>query len=314
MKWILGIDGGGSKTEACGIDLQGKVLGVTVGESSNYHIIGLEKFIENIRQLILQIINMTNLRVDNLKIVSLGLAGVGSKKDIDLILNRLKELNLPCEYLINNDAKISLFSGTGQLTGITVISGTGSIAFGINPKGEEFRAGGWGHILGDEGSGYDIGRKGLIAVIKSSEDRGKQTLLTQYLQQKLAISNYRELIPLVYNNSNHKKIIASLAEVVVNAAKQGDSVATKILVNSGEELANLVLSVIRRGFGGEYSGGIVINGSILLKVDIVRESFTNVVKEKYKSIQVVFPQYSPALAAALLALKSIDRPLDERGD
>ncbi|SES95553.1 N-acetylglucosamine kinase [Anaerobranca gottschalkii] len=303
MKWVLGIDGGGSKTEAYAVDLKGKVLGVTVGESCNYYIIGLEKFIKNIRQLILQIASMTNLKIEDLVIISLGLAGVGNSRDKELILSKLEELHLSCKYIVNSDAKISLFSGTGKLTGITVISGTGSIAFGINQQGKEFRAGGWGHILGDEGSGYDIGRKGIIAAIKNLEDRGDQTLLTKIFQEDLGITDFRELIPIIYNDSNNKKFIASLSQTVVKAAEMGDSVANKILIDAGKELSNLVFSVIQRGFDGKFFGKVVVNGSILLKVDIVREAFTNLVKEKHEGIQVVFPQYSPALGAALLAIK-----------
>ena len=130
---------------------------------------------------------------------------------------------------LNNDACIALAAGLGKSEGIVLIAGTGSIAYGINGRGEVTRAGGWGHIISDEGSGYDIGRQALARGIKATEGRERRSHILDKIMEHLAIVNIDGLLEFIYRPASNKAAIAALAKIVVAVADQGDAVAQEIL-------------------------------------------------------------------------------------
>src|SRR3990170_4420420 len=115
------------------------------------------------------------------KAICLGIAGVDREDDHTVIRGIMKRIGLKARILIVNDALVALEAGTPGQPGIVIISGTGSIAYGRNAAGEAARSGGWGHVLGDEGSGYWIGRAALRAVLRAADRRGPPTVLTRML-------------------------------------------------------------------------------------------------------------------------------------
>ncbi len=156
MQWLIGIDGGGTKTVGCAADVTGKILGRVEKGPGNYHTAGLDNLKRTIAGIVDDLAANCCLRKDGLKVVSLGLAGADRIKDKEIVVGELAKLGLSCHYLVNSDAKAALVAGLGKAEGIVLIAGTGSIAYGINGQGNVVRAGGWGHLASDEGSGYAI--------------------------------------------------------------------------------------------------------------------------------------------------------------
>ena len=148
--------------------------------------------------------------------------------------------------LVVNDALVALVAGAGSEPGLVLIAGTGSIAYGRNRASRAARAGGWGYVLGDEGSGYWIGRRALAAVVRQSDERGRPTLLTPRLLQHFGIHKPQELVHVVYYRTLRPSAIAALAIHVSLAAQEGDEVATEILTEGAEELLGTARSVISR--------------------------------------------------------------------
>ena len=144
MDWIVGVDGGGSKTTACAADMSGNVLGRVDKGPANYHTTGLPAFQALIGGIIDAYCRDCGLDRNDLRLVSLGLAGVDRERDRDQIMAALAGLGLPCRFLISNDAVIALTAGLGRAEGIVLIAGTGSIAYGVAPEGRSLRAGGLG--------------------------------------------------------------------------------------------------------------------------------------------------------------------------
>jgi N-acetylglucosamine kinase-like BadF-type ATPase len=145
-----------------------------------------------------------------------------------------------------NDALVALEAGAPGLPGIVVISGTGSIAYGRNAHGAGARAGGWGHVIGDEGSGYWIGRHALAAVVRAVDGRGPRTELTEDVLAHFGVPNAAGLVDIVYNREVPRRNVATLGPIVQRACDRGDAVATQVLERAAEELVLAAGSVAAR--------------------------------------------------------------------
>src|SRR5207237_4016708 len=141
---------------------------------------------------------------------------------------------------------IALVAGAGNEPGIVVIAGTGSIVYGRNAQHVAARAGGWGHILGDEGSGYWIGREALAAVMRADDGRGPETRLTGDVLEHFNITSTSQLPRIVYDRELPRMSVAALGPIVQQAREQGDVVAMRILEHAADELVLAARSVATR--------------------------------------------------------------------
>ncbi|NHN30269.1 N-acetylglucosamine kinase [Paenibacillus agricola] len=245
---FIGIDGGGTKT-ACMIgDGEGNVLGQCYGPSSNIKSSSWEIVQQVLWMLVQQVLDLSNSNEKQLQVVFLGLAGADRPEDKAQILAFFEgKLPATVKVIVHNDAITALSARTWGEAGIVVISGTGSIAYGFVPETSvSVRVGGWGYLLGDEGSGFAIGQQAMMAVLKQHDGRGAQTSLTGYILENLSLQNPNQLITYVYGQTNMRMAIADLSRIVVQAAKEGDSVALAIIEMAVQELAQLALTVQTR--------------------------------------------------------------------
>ncbi len=148
--------------------------------------------------------------------------------------------------LVVNDALIALVAGAHDAPGIVIIAGTGSITYGRNRNGEAARAGGWGHMVGDEGSGYWIGREAVAAVMRAGDGRGPATRLTAEILAHFDVADVSRLPRIVYDRDVPRVNVAALGPIVQKAAEQGDSVARRILERAADELVIAAGSVATR--------------------------------------------------------------------
>lgn len=300
--WIVGIDGGGTKTIAYAAGVDGEIITKAQETASNYHVVGVDEFKRVIISLIKQIIDETGLQMMNLQAFSLGLAGVDRADDGKVVREALRDVGLNCRIILNHDAAIGLAAGAGKKHGIVLIAGTGSIAYGVNANGEDFRAGGFGHLIGDEGSGYDIAMNAIRSALMAEEGRAKPTILLPELLSAAGLGNRDELISYVYQQTNSKADIAKLAEVVVRCAEKNDETSREIITAAGYALAELVKSVLVRGFSKEKKVKVIACGSVLTKVpqifDIVRT-------EIGKYGKLIALEGDAALGAVNIALEAI---------
>jgi N-acetylglucosamine kinase-like BadF-type ATPase len=295
MRWILAIDGGGTKTTAWAADMEGNILGRLEKGPANYHVIGLGKFQEVIREIIDDICRAGNLQAEKMQLISLGLAGVRRERDRELISNALVNLGISCPKVVKDDATIALVAGLSKAEGIVLIAGTGSIAYGINHLGVVTRAGGWGHIISDEGSGYDIGRQALVRGIKSAEGRDKPSILLKKITEKLGIVDRNDLIEFVHSPATGKQGVAALSEIVAVAAGENDLVAIEILENAANSLTSLVESVINRGFPVGMIVNVCTYGGVLRNIPYVKQGLT----EKLQGKAIVIASDKEPVAGAL---------------
>jgi N-acetylglucosamine kinase-like BadF-type ATPase len=238
---FLGVDGGATKTLAVVVDTSGRERGRGMAGSGNHESVGFERAVRNVRKAVDAAVQATGAALP-FEAAWIGLAGIDRPEDRALFLPRLE--SLACQMQLSNDAELAL-AALPRWIGIALIAGTGSIAIGRGLAGTLGRTGGWGHVLGDEGSGYDLGRQALQAAFQAADGRGEPTLLLELIQRHWKLASIEEVMPLVYQRFD-KAEIARLSDVVFVADQRGDAVARGILSRGAADLARHVLALSDR--------------------------------------------------------------------
>ncbi|MBD2774023.1 N-acetylglucosamine kinase [Iningainema tapete] len=313
MTYVLGIDGGGTKTICILMDDTAKVLGRGEAGASNYQTIGIEATLQSIQSAILSAIASAQTNTIRVEAICLGLAGVGRADDIAVVKGLVQELQnsillpinwalQPSNVVICHDALIALVGGVGEPVGIVVAAGTGSIVFGRNHQGDTKRVGGWGHILGDEGGAYKIAVAGMQAALKAYDGREMSTSLVDDFQQYFNLASIEDLVEVIYRREWGVKEIAALAPIVDGAAAKGDEVASKIIEEAVQDLVKATCTVIDAIFSPESVFEVVTTGSVWQGTAKMHEKFAASVVKSFPLAKVIFPRYEPAFGAGLLAL------------
>jgi len=244
MNVYIGTDGGGTKTRTVLQREDGRILAdlTTPGCNLNHH--GWEETLEILRSLFAKVrLHLSD--GNHAAALCLGLAGVDREEERVRMLEFVQSEWPHALVRIENDAIPALAAGTNGAGGIVLIGGTGSIAYGVDDVGQQARVGGWGYLIGDEGSGYDIGRKALQIIMKSHDGRLPQTLLTELVLGELGIAELSGLIPAVYGPAFTRERTASLTKLVFRAAAAGDSLSRGLLEEAAGNLAELVITLER---------------------------------------------------------------------
>jgi N-acetylglucosamine kinase-like BadF-type ATPase len=237
MRYVVGIDAGGTKTVGLKADEHGEVVARAKTSGANLQTHG-ELEVEKVFDRVLE-----DLGTSDVAALCLGIAGVDRPRDENIIRNILRRLGHRETARVVNDAVIALTAGAPDGVGIVILAGTGSIAFGQDPSGRTARSGGYGFVLADEGSGYWFGHQALRAATRAADGRGEPTLLQEMLFDSLGVKNVGELVPLVYVKGLPKHRIAALAPFVQRAADAGDSLSKRLLQEGGAELARAAAAV-----------------------------------------------------------------------
>ena len=240
---VLGIDAGGTKTVCLLADERGDVVAESRGPGANLHAAG-EETVERVLQQV--VAGALDGRPVVPAAICLGIAGVDRQHEADTIAAIMRRIGHRSRVLVVNDALIALAAGAGDDPGVVIISGTGSIVYGRNQRGEAARAGGWGHMIGDEGSGYWIGREALAAVMRAGDGRGPETQLQADVLAHFGIADLSRLPGIVYDRDVPRMSVAALGPIVDRAAGQGDAVARRIIDMAADELALAARSVATR--------------------------------------------------------------------
>lgn len=301
MKYYIGIDGGGTKTKCILTDENLNTLFENIGGPSNFLVIGAEKVSETILDHISKCCISQNITSDLITAIVLGTTGAGRKSDVEIlekqILKDSKEKNIKISKLrIESDARIALEGAFSGKAGSILIAGTGSIMFGKDEEDVIHRIGGYGRYIGDEGSGYRIGRKGLNAVARAFDGRAKQTRISDLLQQEFSISTPEELITEVYRNNFN---ISSVAPIVFDAAESGDVTAQRILEDEANELL-AHLSAMKTKLNVSTLKVSLI-GSILTTPNYFSYLFNEMVVRKHNDIRIMEAEHTPEFGAVLMA-------------
>ncbi len=303
MLYVLGIDGGGTKTIALAADLCGNVLGRGTSGAANYQTVGLDTAIAALKEASEGAIAAAGIETQKFEAACFGLAGVGREADRALLLPAIKELQLANRIILKHDAAIALAGATACQPGIVVLAGTGSMAFGMNRSGETARAGGWGNILADEGSAYYIGRRALIAACRAYDGRCQETALVDGLMDHLDLEHFTDVVKRIYDKETSPQKIASLAPLVSRLAEAGDGVAIEILKDAGEELALAANAVMKALDMAEEELQVATSGSVFKAGELLLTPFRESVRSIAPRAKIIPPRFEPVMGAVFLALQ-----------
>lgn len=306
MKYLIGVDGGGTKTLGYIGNDEGLVLAKAYGGPCNYHSVGIDSVKYTLSNLINLLCSAANIGSKEIKLLSLGLAGVDRPYDRRIIEEAIWEIDIKGNLIINNDGKTSLVGALGKEEGVITVCGTGSISLGIDRDKKLVRAGGWGHIIGDEGSGYDFGVKGLNAVMRYYDGRGKKTTLKDKILKRLNLTSCEEIIGYVYDKTRMKTDLAKLAPLVFEGAEEGDEIALQIVDGGIKGLGEMTETVIRQLNFRENKTVLSIDGGILRNVSLVRDRFMDEMRRRIKDIEIVYPIFDGAVGALILGWNKLE--------
>ncbi len=299
--FVIGVDGGGSKTVAVLADGRMRELGRGQAGPSNYQVVGIEAAQEAIRTAVRGAFEVAGLPPMPVRTICLGMAGVGRAEDRGWVDELARSAKLAERVIVANDGQLLLWAGTPEGVGVGVISGTGSIAYGRAADGREARNGGWGYIMGDEGSGYWLGRAALQAVAQAADGRGQATSLTGRILKYWGLTQPGELVAKVYRNGTGRVEIAELAGLVFEEAQAGDATALRIEGQAARDLAEMAMLTASRlrltGMIPCALGGGVLANSTRLAERVVREALK--VGVKFSPVKLVSEPVKGALRLAL---------------
>jgi len=305
MNYFLGIDGGGTKTKCVCIDDNLNIIYELEGSPSNPLTFGYENSASVLINLIEQITKRWNVFH-----CTLGISGCGRKENSENLRKALikkskeKKIILP-EFNITSDIEIAHEGAFHGNDGTILIIGTGSILFS-KKKGKTFIAGGYGRLIGDEGSGYSIGKKGLQAASKNFDGRFDKTMLTDILKKNFSINSRDELIKSIYNNNLE---IQNFAPYVINAAAKKDKIAISILEEESEEIL-LLIKTAKKFWNENFR--LCLIGNLITSNNFYSKLIKEKIKKRFKEIKIIKPKFTPEFGAALLAKKIYSSKLNEK--
>ena len=295
MDYIIGVDGGGTKTEAVAYDLSGEVLARALTGFGNL-VNGKEEALNNITTSIEELI--IKLGQDGLKGIYLGIAGSEGGENAELIYREVKN-KFSIEPVVMNDGDLALKALLEGEDGILVIAGTGSTAFGVK-EDKQARCGGWGHLLGDEGSAYKISIEAFKRMIHEEDYGIDRSELSQAILDKLNMTSVDEIVGFIYSAT--KDEIAAMASLVSIYAEKGDDYAKNILINEGIEIAKSAERVFKKLNFDKCRIGLV--GGVIRKSKDLRKAFENYLKENINVVAYVDNDVSAAKGAYYIYKKT----------
>ncbi len=295
-RFLVGIDGGGSTVRVAVATPTLDVAAQSEGGAANPSAIGREAAAESIRGTLRAALDAAGVAPRQVAAVGIGVAGAAASHSAEWLREVVRAVTPGALIVPSADYEIALVGALGRRRGVLVLAGTGSFAYGVNQRGRSKLVGGWGYLLGDEGSGGWLGLEGLRAVVRAADGRGPATVLTDRLLRELNLSDARDLIPWLYRvDEPRTPAIARLAGHVLDAAEAGDAVARSLVARAADELAQAANAVIRalnmRHPAIAFAGGLLsadnpLSAALCARLDLPARPVA---------------QYPPVMGAVLLA-------------
>lgn len=297
---FLGIDGGGSNLRAVVVDANLVTVAQAHYEgSANPSSLGYDEASRRIRALIGQI--CAELPAGSVVYgAGIGVAGAAASHSRPWLAEVVGGVLPGTHVFPSSDFEIALVGAHGRREGVLILAGTGSVAFGVNAAGQTAQAGGWGYLIGDEGSGYWIGARALAAVTQAADGQGRATQLSELVLNSLNLQSALEIIPWLYRDTPAVvPAVAALARHVL-ALAESDAVAAGILDSAAAALSHLSTTV--RGRLGDMGLSVAFAGGLLSEPNPLSQRLC----DRLNIVPFPTARYTPVVGAALLAKLMIE--------
>ena len=294
----LGIDGGGTGLRVILADADLGIYSQAVATTANPSLVGRPRAAAIVQETIRAAFGDLSPQV--VAAVGIGVAGAAASHSADWLIEIVHEVLPQAQVVPSADYEIALVGALGHRFGLLVLSGTGALAYGVNAAGKSALVGGWGYLLGDEGSGYWLGLEGLRAVVRAHDGRGPETTLNETLLLALRLQTVEALIPWLYLGSESRTPeVAALAPLVLEAARRNDPCAVEIVSRGARELALAAQTVMRRLSLSAPS--IAFAAGLLSSSNPLSDALCRLLDLE----RLPQPLYSPAMGAVLLARDAV---------
>ncbi len=306
MTYFLGVDGGATSTTCAVCDGDGRILGVGHGGPSN-HILapgGEARARSAVEAAVGAAESTAGLHRAEFTSAYFGMTGINRDTESARVFARaISSLLAARATHVDNDASIALAGALACQPGVIIIAGTGSVAFGRDPSGREARAGGWGYLFGDEGSGFAIGLAGVRAALRSRDGTGALTALEAQIPHRFGRSLV-EIPVLFYEGRIQRAAIAALAPVVTETAGAGDPVARSLVEEAAAGLAATATAVLKRLTWPDGMVALAPVGGVFRAGRVILDPLKAAVTAHVPGAVLVPPRYTPAVGALLLAMQA----------
>jgi len=303
---VLGVDGGGSHVLCVLAEAStGRELGRGEAGPANLQAVGVENALREIDLSVQRAFEAARLPRSRVAAACLGLAGVDWSNGLDVIQAWSDRAGLTAKISVANDATLLLAAGTAEGWGLAVVCGTGSIAFVRTPDGTEGRAGGWGYLLGDEGSAFQVTLSALRLAARSADGCIGPTVLVDLFMKRMGAATPAAIIDAVYRGEWDRAALAALAPLVLEAAENGDTLACQVVEKQASELAlTAVTPVLKHKLPCENLP-VALTGGLLLRSASYRRRFLEAMKQRGVTPGQVQLVEQPALGAVAIARRSL---------
>src|SRR3989344_5298788 len=302
MNFFLGVDAGGTKTQAVVIDETSKILAEELGGPANYHNVGLKKTISNVYRTIEGVLSKSYLREDQITWATIGIAACDTDKDHDVLFKSFTTeimADFNHKLTVVNDTKVALYSGTLP-PAVVVICGTGANVYGKNAHGDGAMAGNWGFFLGDKGSGYILAQRMFQAVMEHYDGVSEAPVLAEKLKSRLGVGSAKDIMNWYNEAKPSIHEVSDFAKMIIQTAEEGDDVARQLVDKTITELGKALTAVMKRLKMEEEFNRVVISGG-LFESKYFRALFEGHVTALVKKVRIVKPLVFPAVGAAIMA-------------
>jgi N-acetylglucosamine kinase-like BadF-type ATPase len=310
---LLAIDGGQTATKALVARIDGTILGAgRGGPSDHFHIEGgVEKNRIAIHGAIASALASANAPANRIVAAGLGLTGAPTGgKQTPVVHDIVREMLAPQHIRVTPDYVTNLAGASGGEPGVVLIGGGGAIGYGVTADGREAIAGGYGFLLGDEGSAFDIGLRAIAAAARDEDRRGESTSLRAIVKNHFEIDAMRQITRIVYEAGFSRDRISLLAPLVVQAASDGDFAAIQIMSAAAKELALTAIGVIRQLFASGTAVDVFLTGGVFSAGDILLTPFRATLQNGWPDATPRESRFPPAVGGLILAARSLGQSID----
>jgi N-acetylglucosamine kinase-like BadF-type ATPase len=310
---LVAVDGGQTATKALVARRDGTVVGVgRGGPSDHFHGAGgVEKNRRAIQGAVGAALAAAAADPKDVVSIGLGLTGAPTGGDQGPIVEQIAREIVPNAIVTAvADYVTNLAGASGGEPGVVLIGGGGAIGYGLTADGREALAGGFGYLLGDEGSAFDIGLQAIAAACRMEDRRGEPTSLRAAALAHFGIATMRAIPRVVYREGFSRERISLLAPAAAEAARAGDAAACRIMAAAGEDLATMARGVIRQVYVDGESVAVYLTGGVFAAGPPLLDPFHRALAAGWPAAESKVPQFPPVVGGLILAARALDRPVD----
>lgn len=304
--YIMGIDGGGTKTIALAAGTDGWVYGESQGDSINYNAIGMEKARVNMKSVLRDLEKSTG--ISRFRAVCIGSSAIFYTPVGTQYKEFLNDMFQSDNVYMLGDIQIAMESMLSPPPYALAISGTGSIVAACDENQNIQHAGGWGYLLGDEGSAYRIAIDGIKAAISYYDGLGEETALTDEVMSYFQIQDMRSLVEKIYHSNASHSYLSSFATNVTRCAEAGDHAACYAVVVNSHKLADHAVALLKK-YDNQTTIPLAVSGGVFMNSKLFFESFAARIHSQLNNIQINKLEYPPQVGALIHCLKRMGLPI-----